>query len=239
LSPNVSAYGSYAEGFKPQVPGNVDANDNPHFDPERSEQTEVGVKADLLDGRLSGTVAFYDIKKKNVLVGTGTTSPSGNPIAILSGLQQSKGVEVNVAYLPRPNWQIQAGYTYIDARVKTSATATIVGALLDNTPHNAASLWTRYNFTQERLKGLGVGFGWVYTGMRQAVVTNVAASRFQLPSYTRADIGLYYRKGRWDYALNVSNVSDRVYISGAMPGGADRINPGDPRRLSLSIRYDL
>ncbi len=234
-----SLYGGYAEGFKPQSPGNVDANDNPHFDPEMSEQTEIGVKAELFGGKLFGTVALYDLKKKNVLVGTGTTTPTGNAIAILSGLQQSRGVEVNVSYLPQPNWQVQAGYTYIDARVKSSPTATIVGALLDNTPHNAASLWTRYNFTQERLKGLGLGLGFVYTGMRQAIITNVPTARFQLPSYTRTDVGVYYRRGHFDYALNVTNLFDRTYIAGAFPGGADRINPGDPRRLSLSIRYDL
>lgn len=239
VTPAFSLYGSYSKGFKPQVPGNVDANDNPHFDPELSEQKEAGIKADLLDGRLTGTLSLYDLRKKNVLVGTGTTSPTGNAIAILSGLQQSRGIELNAAYLPQPNWQIQLGYTYIDARVKSSPTANIVGALLDNTPHNAGSLWTRYNFTQDRLKGLGIGLGLVYTGQRQAIITNVPTARFQLPSYTRADLGIYYRRGRFDYALNAGNLFDRTYIAGAFPGGADRINPGEPRRVTFSIRYDL
>ena len=234
--PTLALYATYCEGFKPQSPGNVDINDNPNFPPESSEQLEFGVKVDALQGRLTGNVSVYEIEKQNVLTATGTTSPSGNAIANLSGLQRSKGVEVNVAYLPKPNWQVQLGYTYIDARVITSTTATIVGALLDNTPHNAGSLWTRYNFTQGNLKGLGLGLGVINTGRRQAIITNNPAARFELPGYTRADIGLYYVTRRIDYALNVSNVTDKTYIAGALPGGADRINPGEPRRLTFSAR---
>jgi iron complex outermembrane recepter protein len=237
--PTVSLYGSYSEGFKPQAPGNVDINDNPNFPPESAEQIEYGVKLDALQRRLIASLAVYDIKKQNVLTGTGTTSPTGNPIANLSGLQQSKGVEFEVAYLPVPHWQIQAGYTYIDARVKKSTTATLVGALLDNTPHNAGNLWTRYNFPTGPLRGFGVGLGVIYVGQRQAIITNVATARFELPSYTRADFALFFRAKQYDLALNVQNALDRTYIAGALPGGADRINPGDPRKITLSARYNF
>lgn len=232
----VSLYATYCEGFKPQAPGNVDINNDPNFPPETSQQQEFGVKVDALGGRLTGNVAVYEIEKQNVLTATGTTSPSGNPIANLSGLQRSKGVELGVGYLPVPNWQVQLGYTYIDARVITSTTATIVGARLDNTPRNSGSLWTRYNFDQGSLRGLGVGLGVVHTGRRHAIITNNPAARLELPGFTRADVGLYYTTRRVDYALNVSNVTDKTYVAGALPGGADRLNPGEPRRVTLSAR---
>ena len=236
---SVSLYGSYCEGFKPQSPGNVDVNDNPDFPPETSAQREFGVKFDALNHNLTGSIGVYDIRKKNVLTATGRNAPSGNPIANLSGLQQSKGLEFNVAYLPQPYWQIQIGYTAIDARVKESITSTIVGALLDNTPHNSGNLWTRYNIPAGSLKGLGFGGGLIYTGKRQGIITNVSTGRLEEPSYTRADLGLYYRRGRYDYAVNTQNLFDRTYVAGILPGDATRINPGEPRKISFSVRADF
>lgn len=250
---DMSFYASYTEGFKPQAPGNVDINDNPNFPPETSSQVEFGMKVDALDHRLSGSLGVYDIKKKNVLTGTGTTSPTGSPIANLSGLQESKGVELSVAYLPVPHWQIQAGYTYIDAKVKTSTTATLPGARLDNTPRNAGNLFTRYNLPAGRLKGLGLSLGVIYVGDRQAIITNVARTvtvnpttgiatvtgPLVLPGYTRVDAGIYYKRGRFDYALNIGNAFDETYISGAIPADATRLSPGEPRKITLSIKFDL
>ena len=188
-----------------------------------------------------------------MLTAAGTNAPSGNPIANLSGLQESKGIEVNVAYQPRPHWQIQVGYTYIDARVKTSTTATLPGAVLDNAPHNAGNFWTRYNFPAGRFKGLGFGYGLVYAGARQAIITNVpttitinpatravtATGRLELPSFARSDLALYYKHGRLDYAVNVGNLFDHAYLSGAIPADATRLKPGDPRKLTFSVKWDL
>lgn len=250
---DLSLYASYCEGFKPQAPGNVDITDNPNFPPETSSQVEFGIKVDALDHKLTGGVSYYDIKKKNVLTATGTTSPTGNPIANLSGLQEAKGVEVSVSYLPKPYWQIQAGYTYIDAKVKTSTTATLPGARLDNTPKHSGNLFTRYNLPDGRFKGLGFGLGVIHAGERQAIITNVVRTvtvnattgiatvtgPLALPGYTRVDVGLYYKRGRFDYALNVGNLFDETYISGAIPADATRLSPGDPRKITFSIRYDL
>ena len=250
---DISLYASYTEGFKPQAPGNVDINGSPNFPPETSTQLEFGVKVDVLNNRLNGGISVYDIKKKNVLTATGTTSPTGSPIANLSGLQQAKGVEVSMAYLPRPYWQIQIGYTYIDAKVKTSTTATLPGALLDNTPRHSGNLFTRYNLPEGRGKGLGFGLGVIRVGERQAIITNVARTvtvnattgiatvtgPLALPGYTRIDAGIYYKRGRFDYALNVGNIFDKTYIAGAIPADATRLSPGEPRKITLSIRFDL
>jgi len=247
-----SLYASYCEGFKPQAPGNVDINDKSDFPPETSSQLEFGIKADAFNHKLTGGLSAYDIKKENVLTATGTTSATGNPIANLSGLQESKGIEANVAYQPLPNWQVQVGYTYIDARVKTSTTVTLPGALLDNTPHHAGNLWTRYNIPKGTFKGLGYGLGVIYAGARQAIITNVprtitinpttravtATGRLELPGFTRTDLAVYYKRGRIDYAINVSNMLDRSYIAGAIPADATRLKAGDPRKVSFSVKYD-
>ncbi|MDB6168034.1 MAG: ferrichrome-iron receptor, partial [Verrucomicrobia bacterium] len=232
----VSVYANYCEGFKPQTSGNVDASDNPNFPSESSTQVELGVKVQALDERLTLALGAYDIRKRNVLSATGQTAPSGNPIANLSGLQESTGVEFDTTYQPWPNWEIRVGATYIDARVKKSTTASIVGAQLDNSPHASGNFWTRYNFSRGALRGLGFGIGAIYVGQRQGIITNVPAARLEAPSYARLDVGVYYGKGRYNYALNVGNITDRLYVAAIQQGDATRINPGDPRKITFSVK---
>jgi len=122
-----------------------------------------------------------------------------------------------------------------------------------HTPHHAGNLWTRYNAPSGRFKGLGIGTGVIYAGARQAIITNVpttitinpttravtATGRLELPGFTRNDLAVYYRRDRLDYALNLANVFDRTYITGAIPADATRLKAGDPRKLTFSVRLDL
>ncbi|MBX4378867.1 TonB-dependent receptor, partial [Mycobacterium tuberculosis] len=71
-------YGSYTQSLKPTstiapLTGGVVIGSN--LAPEEGVQWETGVKFDL-NNRLSGTLAFYDIDKKNVLVSQLNTSTS-------------------------------------------------------------------------------------------------------------------------------------------------------------------
>ena len=65
-----SFYASYSKTFSPTGGGligitpNARGNTN-ELDPERTRQYEVGVKSDWLDGRLSTTLAFYNLELYN------------------------------------------------------------------------------------------------------------------------------------------------------------------------------
>jgi outer membrane receptor for ferric coprogen and ferric-rhodotorulic acid len=65
-----------------------------------------------------------------------------------------------------------------------------------------------------------------------------ATGRLELPGFTRTDLAVYYKRGRVDYAINVSNMLDRSYIAGAIPADATRLKAGDPRKVSFSVKYD-
>jgi iron complex outermembrane receptor protein len=65
--PAVSLYASYSQGFQPQY-SNLPGDAGGPFDPEKGSQYEVGVKAELLKGRLVPTLAFYNLKKTNILI---------------------------------------------------------------------------------------------------------------------------------------------------------------------------
>ena len=68
LTDQVSLYGSYTQSLKPTstIAPLVEVVDS-NLAPEQGTQWETGIKFDL-NKRLSGTVALYDIDKKNVAV---------------------------------------------------------------------------------------------------------------------------------------------------------------------------
>ncbi|MDB6165031.1 MAG: TonB-dependent siderophore receptor, partial [Lacunisphaera sp.] len=233
-----SLYASYCESFKPASPDAIDANFQPGFPPETAQQYEAGIKTDLFNGKLNLTAAVYDITKQNVLESAvpTITSADGSTVQRLIGEQESKGVEFEATYQPIPNWQLQLGYTYIDARIKATTTTSDIGAILTNVPHNSGNFWNRYNFATGPLKGFGAGLGVIYQGRRNGASTNVLANQFAAPGYTRVDAALYYRWHRFDVALNVANLTDKYYISSTSTRFFSQVFPGEPRKLTLSVK---
>lgn len=65
INDNFSAYAMYGEGISPNTglkDGNWDA-----IEAERTESQEVGLKFDFLDGRISGSLALWRIRRSNVI----------------------------------------------------------------------------------------------------------------------------------------------------------------------------
>lgn len=225
----LSLYASYTESFNPNSVEQR-AEDGSSFDPEVGEQVEVGAKAALLDERLNITLAGFNIEKTNIV----ETNQNGD--LELLGALESKGVEFELQALPVANWQIRAGYAYVDSIISKSATAALIGARNAFAPEHDTFLWTRYNFPRQVLAGtVGASLGVSYESVR---FTNAsAATRVKLPGYTRTDIGLYYDRERYRLALNVENLLDERYFNG---GSNDtRLYPGDPRLVTLSCSIKL
>ncbi|MEO6873590.1 MAG: TonB-dependent receptor [Opitutaceae bacterium] len=240
----VSLYGSYSVSFRPSEPIFVDASGNAGFPAEKAHQFEVGVKAEWPTQHLTATVSAYDIVKQNVTEAiAGGRLPNGLQTYLVTGEQESKGVEVALVYLPRTNWQLQLGYSYIDARVTKSVTFAQLNARLFNVPHNDLSFWTRYNFTGDKLKGLGVGIGEIYVGDRVGGYPTVTAAGtyragiLPMPSYAKTNLALFYQWKRYDMALNIGNVFDRDYLASIR--NQFTVIPGDPRKITFSIRIPL
>ena len=123
------------------------------FEPERGTQYEIGVKADLLDNKLSTTLALFHLERTNVIE-EGANSPLGSQ---QTGKQRSQGVEVSVAGEITPEWNIIASYAYTDAIISEDDVFT-EGNSLRNVPKNAASLWTTYQIKSGKPARLGIGF---------------------------------------------------------------------------------
>ncbi|HEY9778873.1 MAG TPA: TonB-dependent siderophore receptor [Leptolyngbyaceae cyanobacterium] len=216
-SDTVSLYASYTSSFRPSSGTNRNPDDST-FEPETGRQYEVGIKTDFLDGKLSATLAAFDIKKQNV----STEDPSNEGFSIQTGEQTSRGIEFDVAGEILPGWNIIASAGYVNAYISEDETYE-VGNRLDNAPEFSSSLWTTYEIQKGNLQGLGFGLGLYYVGDRQGDLDN----SYELPSYFRTDAAIYYRRNNWRAALNIRNLFDIEYFAGS-DGSRTQIQPGAP-----------
>ncbi len=230
----LSFYASYAEGFKPSVPQTTDARGH-HFPAEKAAQLELGLKADLLDNKVTALVAAYSISRRHVIEQVaGQYFPNGVAIYQLFGEQRSEGVEASVTYQPLPHWQFQAGYTYFDARAIGASDPIVVNARLENAPRNSGHFWTRYNFSSDSWRGFGVGLGVTTVGQRNGITTNNPAQKLSIAGYTKVENAFYYDWKRYSFAVNISNTLDQSYILSA--DAATDVVPGPPRKITASVR---
>lgn len=232
---NISVYGSYTRSFKPVMgrevlldPVTLQRIDGDPFEPERGTQYEVGVKADLLDNRLSTTLALFHLERTNVI----EESARGQVGSEQTGKQRSQGVEVSVAGEIVPGWNILGSYAYTDAIISEDDVLP-EGNSLRNVPKHGASLWTTYEIQSGSLQGLGLGLGLYYVGKREGDLNN----SFSLPSYLRTDASLFYRRNNFAASLNFQNLFDVNYYEGAR--NDLRVIPGAPLTVFGKISLEF
>lgn len=210
----LSFYGSYTESFKPNstiapLSGSTTVLDG-SIAPEEAKSWEVGAKLDI-PGRVTGNVALFDIKKRNVLVAN-----SEGPVTLYSaaGEVRSRGLEVDLTGQLSDRWSMIGSYAYTDAEVTQDPI--YKGKKLQNVAKNTGSLSAVYDFgTVIGGDQLRVGAGARYVGERAGNAVN----DFDLPSYTVADAFASYdtrvEGQKVKFQLNVKNLFDRTYYTSA------------------------
>ncbi|MGY3122981.1 iron complex outermembrane receptor protein [Bradyrhizobium sp. S3.14.4] len=230
LTDEISLYASYTESLKPNstiAPIGIVIDSN--VAPEEGVSYETGVKFDL-NKRISGTLALYDLDKKNVQ--TTKTNSAGVVELHTVGRARSRGVELDVTGRLTDSWALIGSYGYTDARVTASEDRSLYGMKLQNVALNTASLYLVYDFGTALPGQLRLGGGARYVGDRPGDAIN----SFFLPSYVVADIFATYETNYQNtpviYQLNVKNLFDTVYY----PSAVNNLNVaiGDARRVSLS-----
>ncbi|MEY2831537.1 MAG: hypothetical protein RLZZ574_795 [Cyanobacteriota bacterium] len=223
----VSLYASYSQSFAPSEETTADGE---ALEPEKGAGWELGVKSELLKGKLFTTLAYFNITKQNV-----ATEDLNDPFSfVTTGEQQSQGIELDVTGEILPGWKAIASYAYIDAEV-TEDNVIEIGNRLNNAPENSASFWTTYEIPRGDLQGLGLGLGFNFVGERQGDLAN----SFKLDSYFLTNAAVFYERNNWRAALNFKNLFDVDYIAGTATTrerGSDR---GEPFTVlgSLAIEF--
>ncbi|MEM8545804.1 MAG: TonB-dependent siderophore receptor, partial [Cyanobacteria bacterium P01_H01_bin.119] len=223
----LSLYASYSRSFTPNTLEQTTASGD-FLDPQEAEQFEIGVKAELLGGRLAATLALFDLTLRNVAV----TDPN-NPNAVLPiGQQNSQGLELTVQGEILPGWNIAASYGLLNANIPESPNFPN-GATPAHVPENTASLFTTYEIQSGDLAGLGFGLGVFFVDQRFGNFEN----DFRLDSYWRTDASIFYRSDRWRAGLSFQNIFDEEFFTGGVLRRGT--NPGQPFTVvgSISITF--
>ena len=125
------------------------------------------------------TSSIFQIEKLNARV----PDPNNSAFNVLGGDQRVRGFEVGVAGSITDNWQIYAGYAYLNSKVIKSSVAASIGVPLANTPQNTFSLWTTYLLPWYSVQ---LGGGVQYVDRRLASTTPNTTTRLleYAPGYT-------------------------------------------------------
>lgn len=208
-----SLFGTYSNSIEPNF--QLDA-DGVSSEPVESTSWDLGVKTELMKGRLTGTLAYYDINRTNLAYRDSAreAATGRSPYFIFGNEEASEGIEIDVNWSPTDNYQLIAGWSHITkAEVVKSNNAASVGRRFGYIPENTYNLWNRYAFTTGFLKGFTVGAGLRHNDAA-AISADPAISVIN-PSFTVYDAMVQYKfkaSGRdFTAQLNVKNLADKLY----------------------------
>ena len=224
LTPAVGVFANASTSFKPNTIGTR----GQVYKPEKGLGYETGVKLDLLDGRLGGTIALFQIDKENVI----TTDAAGDSVA--AGKARSQGLDMQLSGQLSDAVRIIGTYAYIDAEVTEGDAALPKGSDLLGIARHSGSLLSVYEFQNGALRGSDIGAAFNYVGER----SGQAGSDFTLPSYSTVDLLAHYKASEdVTLGLNLNNLFDRKYYERAY--NSVWVLPGEPRNLSVSLTLNL
>lgn len=221
----LSLYASFSQSFVPNSGITVEGD---LLEPERGTQYEVGIRGEVLEGRLTANLAAFHITKTNVAA-TDLDNPNFN---VAVGEVRSQGIELDILGEILPGWNLIASYAYTDAEI-TRDNSPDEGNQLAGVPENSGSLWTTYEIQSGDLQGLGAGIGLFFASEREGDRSN----SFEVPGYLRTDASLFYRRDRWNAALTFRNLFDVDYIEST--DSRIRISPGAPFSVVGSIAVEF
>jgi iron complex outermembrane recepter protein len=237
-----SLYASYANNFTSN--SGVDIFGAP-MGPSIIDQYEVGVKNDLLNGRLSVNVTAYRIINNRFaqtaqFQADGVTPNADANIREFSGKTSSDGIEMDVTGKLSNNVYFLAGYAYNFFRyISTLPNGITEGErIVGSVPHTANGTLF-YTFSKGNLKGLKLGASGYYTGARNSGFNTLktGAARgvpVHLNGYTTFDVSAGYAFRKFTLLGKVSNLTNELNY---LVHENYSVNPIAPRMFSATASY--
>jgi iron complex outermembrane receptor protein len=259
LTPKVAVYASYSESFEPQ--GALILNDQyaGEAKPTIGKGYDFGIKTELMEGRLSASLSYFNLTNTNVKHANYALDPAGSGSLVQNDIQDgdeiAKGVELDATFTFTREWTGYVSYGYLDATVDSNSERPwMVGSPLVDSAQHTGGLLTKYEFYDGRLKGFSVGVDVSFVGrklqrqspnaltpparVRRADGTTYVtggtapAYNFYADPYSVVDLfaGYAWQSGKMRYDLSVS--LKNVFDEVYQPSNLSR---GDTRRLSFTL----
>jgi len=227
IKDQLSLFANYQNGFN-----NVNGIDykGDTFKAEQANQIEGGVKTNIFNGKLTGSLSYYYIKVKDIV--RGYNQDASNPNAqIQDGNKISKGIEAEIIANPVNGLNIIAGFAYNDNHLE-NASPDVEGRrdAYSAAPYSA-NLWISYKFATGSLKGFGLGAGGNYASDNK-IVNSVSQGIFILPAYEVFNASVFYDHHRFRLGVKADNFTNQKYWT-----GYSTMNPQDLRTFTGSVTY--
>ncbi|QLF93602.1 TonB-dependent siderophore receptor [Pseudomonas sp. ABC1] len=232
-----SIHGSYAEIFKPQTQRNVDGN---FLSPVTGSNYELGLKGELLGGRVNTSFALFRTEQEGVAFEDGSVDQTiadircGGTCYRDTAQVLSQGFEAEVTGEVLRDLQLSASYTYTGTRYRGQDTPSVGYDISANTglPRHVLRIWGDYRLPADWQR-------WsVGTGLSSQSGSSSFGyyDRYQ-GGYTLLDARVAYRfSDNLSAALNVDNLTDKKYFSSI---SYDHNFYGAPRSFLLTLQYRL
>jgi len=221
-----SFYASYSQVFKPQTSTDADGD---LLEAREGEQYELGIKGSYFGGDLNARASAFRLYDENRAA---TPDIPGASYSVAVGKMRIQGAELEVSGSLTENWDLIAGYTYLDTEVEEASTTRDDGIFL-LMPRNQFKVWSQYGFGSGLLHGLRLGGGVT------AMSSFSSSSGIEAPGYAVVDamVGYDFNKNV-SAQLNLNNILDRKYYNRV--GGVNTFNMvGAPANAVASLRYDF
>lgn len=228
--PEVNVYLSYAESFIPQE-GFTETGDP--IGPETALSYELGVKAKLLDNRLTVRAAVYNTLRQN-LAATPPGLPQGEDFQIRVNEQRHRGFEFFAAGQLTDAIQFTLSYGYLDAEFTEDVDGSLANFVPTIAPDHTFSAYGSYTVQNGKAEGLKIGGGVRFISTRQSP-TIVGLEQ---PGYTLVDgFVSYVINDTYKVQVNANNLLNNEYLeevgnSGRQSGGFDF---GEPRVILATV----
>lgn len=229
LGKPLSLYAAYGEGFRANIGADAAGT---VFEPETSKSIEVGVKFAAFRGRLTGTLAAYQLDKANVLA-TDTLNP-GFSVAI--GKARSRGIELDATGKLGSDIDVLLSYAYTNAEARSRVLDPNFsfqiqpGDPLINIPRHNLNLQAVRRFEIGRREAT-FGMGVQHVGSRNGET----GTDFKLPAHTLVRVfGQVEVIEDVELFGSVTNLFDAHWYANSY--SPVWVQPGTPRTASVGLR---
>jgi len=246
-SDDVMTYGTYSQGFKSggvQFAGLVESVARQVFDPENLDAYEVGLKSDLLNGRLRMNVAafLYDytnLQQQKVVLLNGSPSP----LTTNAASSDIKGFDIDALWVPVESLSLRLSYSFLDAKFDDFLfnplnNTDYSGNRMPSSPKHTLSVGGSYDVALDNGWGVTFSTDWIWTDdfNFDPDETDILA---QQEDYLLGDVRVEVASSddRFGIIGYVTNVTDKDYATSVTRQGPAVLRTfADGRRFGVRAR---
>lgn len=231
INKQYSAYLSYSDIFMPQSLKNATGKT---IDPVMGKNYELGIKGELIDGKLNVAAAIFRLEQSNLaLLDSSIPYNEGNACGgycyTAADKVVSQGADFSINGQIQPGWNVAAGYTYVNSEY---ATGTNEGEPYGTyrQPKHSATVSTNYRIPSSN---------WSIGGSVRAY-SRIYMERptWSMERGTLFLVGLtakYQITPKADLIFIADNIFDRTYYASIDSRWSTTY--GEPRKFSVNLKY--